>query len=328
MNAASATARNLILGMLMGTALLCAHANADQPATMVRIGVLTPLGGASAEAGLREGLSELDYIEGKNLIIESREYGQSSDAMRSAAADLVRSRVDLIVVIGTQATRAVLSATSTIPVVFLSGDPISAGLAANLAHPGANATGISTQSTDLIAKRLKLLRQIAPRTRRFVMLVNPGSPMYAAILGETQRAARMLRIRVSTLNAGNADELDAALRGLQRNAGDALVVSSDAFFIGNKDRVGDAVRKAQLPTLVPTRDYWGEGVLMSYGPSLNWASRRAAAYVDKILKGAKPADLPIEQGSKLELVIDLRVARELGLKVSQELLLRADEVIR
>jgi putative ABC transport system substrate-binding protein len=324
----SHTVRCLLLGAAIGTASLSPTAGADQPPIVARIGVLTPLGGTSAEAGLREGLSELGYIEGRNLTIEWRRYEQSSDAMRSAAADLVRSRVDLIVVVGTQAARAALSATSTIPVVFLSGDPIGAGLAASLAHPGANATGISSQSTDLIAKRLQLLQQIAPRTRHFIMLMNPDSPMYAAILRGTQNAARTLHIHVGTLNAGNTDELDAALRGIQRNAGYALIVSSDAFFIGNKDRIGDAVRRAKLPTLVPTKDYWGEGVLMSYGPSLNWASRSAAAYVDKILKGAKPGDLPIEQGSKLELIIDLRVARELGLKVSQELLFRADEVIR
>jgi putative ABC transport system substrate-binding protein len=277
---------------------------------------------------LRESLRELGYVEGKSLILESQQYEQSSDAIRAAAAALVRSGVDLIVVNGTQATRAVLSATSTIPVVFLSGDRINAGLAVSLAHPGGNATGISSQSTELIAKRLQMLRQIAPRTHHFVMLANPASPMYAAIVGETQNAASTLRIHVSIAKASNADELAAALHGIPRNAGYALIVSSDAFFIGNRDRIGDAARKAKLPTLVPTRDYRGEGVLMSYGPSLREVVRYVAADIDKILKGAKPGDLPIEQGTKLELIIDARIARELGLKVPQELLFRADEVIR
>jgi putative ABC transport system substrate-binding protein len=152
--------------------------------------------------------------------------------------------------------------------------------------------------------------------------------MYAAILRETQKAADTLGIRVSTLNAANTDELDSALRGIQHKAGYALMVSSDAFFIGNKDRIGDAVGKGKLPTLVPTKTYWSEGVLMSYGPSLRGQVRIVAAYVDKIMKGTKPGDLPIEQDSKLELVINLRVAHHVGLKVPQELLFLADEVIR
>jgi putative tryptophan/tyrosine transport system substrate-binding protein len=280
------------------------------------------------ELALVEGLSALGYVEGRNLTINWRQYEQSGEAIRAAAAELVQSRVDLIIVNGTQAARAVLSETSSTPVVFLSADPISAGLAASLAHPGANATGISTQSTELIAKRLQLLRQIAPRTRHIVMLVNPDSPMYGAILREAHKAARAQRIRISTLDAGDADELSAALRGVQGKAGYALIVSSDAFFIANRDTIGSAVRKAKLPTLVPTNNYWGDGVLMSYGPNLAELLRRVAVYVDKILKGAKPADLPIEQSTKLELIIDSHVAREMGLKVPQELLIRADKVIQ
>lgn len=312
----------------MAAALLCCMAHAEDKA-VARVGALKPVGGDRVvEVALAESLSALGYVEGRNLTIDWQQYEQSNEAMRSAAAALVQSRVDVIVVNGTQAARAVLSETSNIPVVFLSADPISAGLAASLAHPGANATGISTQSTELIAKRLQLLRQIAPRTRHFVMLVNPDSPMYGAILREAQKAARAQRVRLSTLDASNADELSAALRGMQGKAGYALIVTSDAFFIANRDAIGSAVRKAKLPTLVPTNNYWGDGVLMSYGPNIEALLRRVAVYVDKILKGAKPADLPIEQSTKLELIIDSRVARELGLKVPQELLERADEVIR
>jgi len=324
-SAVSRALRGVALGLVIGLQLLSARA--DQLPNVAHIGVLTPLGDLSAEEGLREGLSELGYVEGKNLTIEWRRYAQSSDAMRSAAADLVRSRVDLIVAIGTQAARAALSETSTIPIVFVSGDPVGTGLAASLAHPGANATGLSSQTTELMAKRLQLLQQIAPGTRRVIMLVNQDSPLRAAVVEEAQKAARTLRMDIAPLNAGNPAELDAALHAIQRRAGTALIVSSDVFFIANRDKIADAVRKAKLPTLVPNRDYWGEGVLMAYGSGLRELDHRAAVYIDKILRGNKPANLPIEQGS-VRLVIDLRTARDLGLKVPEGLLYRADEVMR
>jgi putative ABC transport system substrate-binding protein len=319
--------RHFLIAAATTLSMLPVLAPAGAAPTIVRIGVLMP-SGSDSETGLREGLSELGYIEGENLRIESRPYAQSTDALQSAAADLVRSGVDVIVAVGTQAARAALSATSTIPVVFLSGDPVASGLAASLARPGANATGVSTQTTELMAKRLELLRQIVPRIRRANLLVNPDNPLHAAVLDETRKVARTLRIDIIPLNARNADELDAALRGIRRNGADAFIVTSDTFFRVSKDKIGNAVRKAKLPTLVPTKDYQGDGVLMSYGPSLSWGAHRAAAYVDKILKGARPAELPIEQVSKFELVIDLRAAHELGIKVPQELLVRADEVIR
>ena len=325
MRAAPATFRGLTL--LIG-ALVWFTALPDELLVVKRIGVLTPLGEISAEEGMTEGLSELGYTEGKNLTIEWQRYPQSVDALRSAAADLVRSRVDLIVADGTQAARAVLSETSTIPVVFISGDPVGSGLAASLAHPGANATGLSTQTSDLMAKRLQLLQQLAPRTQRIILLLNPASPLHEAVLRETRQAGRMLRIDIVPLTARNADELDVALRGLKHRASDAFVVSSDVFFMVSKDKITDAARRTRLPTLVPTRDYRADGVLLSYGPNLKEMNHRAAIYVDRILKGAKPADLPIEQGSKFELIIDLRVARELGIKVPQDLLYLADEVIR
>jgi len=318
----------LFVGLAIGAALLSLSVRAEQPPIHIRIGVLTPPENSSAEQGLQEGLKELGYVEGQNIAFEWRRYEQSGDAIRKAAVDMVHSKVDLIVALSTQATRSVLSETSSIPVVFVSGDPVGGGLAASLAHPGGNATGVSSQSTDLIAKRLQLLLQIAPRTKRVVLLVNPDSPLHTVFEEEARSAGGRLRIRVHALNARNAEELDETLRGLQHRAADAVMLSSDTFFIVNKDKIGKAVRKAKLPAVVPTKDYRGDGVLMSYGSNLNWMMRRAAAYADKILKGAKPGDLPIEQSSKLELIIDLRVARELGLNVPQDLLVRADEVIR
>ena len=321
------SARKLLGAIMIGGALLSSPVQSDQ-ARMARIGVLTPPNNDAAERGLREGLKELGYVEGQNLTLEWRRYAQSSDAIRAAAEDLVRSKVDLIVALSTQAARSALSTTSTIPVVFMSGDPIGGGLAASLAHPGANATGVSSQSTDLIAKRLQLLLQIAPRVRHVLLLVNPDSPLHAVFAEEAERVGRTLHIRIDTLTARNASELDSALRQLHSSGSEALMVSSDLFFSVNKSKIGDAVRKARLPAMAPTKEYQADGVLMSYGSSIEWMSRRVVVYADKILKGAKPGDLPVEQGSTLELVIDQRAARELGLKVPQELLLRADEVIR
>jgi putative ABC transport system substrate-binding protein len=230
MSAALVTVRSLILVTATAAALLYSTARAVQPPNIVRIGVLVSLGDASAEAGLREGLSELGYSESRNLNIDWRRYAESTEAIRSAASDLVQSRVDLIVALSSPSARAALSLTSTIPVVFISADPVGAGLAASLAHPGANATGVSGQSTDLEAKRLQLLLEIASLTRDVTMLVNPDSPLYPVFLEQRQKVARALRIRIGTLNARNADETrrgtagDRAPRGqrIHRHLGHSL----------------------------------------------------------------------------------------------------------
>ena len=315
----------LMVAALAMSPLLAAHA--DPVPGVVRIGALTPLVMTSPEEGLRQGLAELGYVEGRNLIIERRR-AESGDDLRSAAEDLVRSKVNLIVALTTTAARAALSATATIPVVFISGDPVGTGLAESLAYPGGNATGVSTLSTELMPKRLELLQQVAPHVRRVILLGNPGNPLQAGVLREARKAGEALHMHIVAVDARNAVELDAALRGLQHRASDAFMVTSDVLFLGNRAKVAAAVAKARLPGIFPWRDYHDAGVLMSYGASPKEMGRQAAAYVDRILKGAKPADLPIEQSSKYELVIDLRVARELGLKVPQELLFRADEVIR
>ena len=326
MSSSSVTRCKLLVVAALAMSLL-PGAHADPVPSVVRIGTLTPLVTTSPEEGLREGLAELGYVEGRNLIIERRS-AESTDGLQSAAADLVRSKVNLIVAFTTQAARAALSATSTIPVVFLSGDPVGTGLAASLAHPGANASGVSTLSTELMPKRLELLRQVAPQVRRVILLGNPSSPLQAGVLKEAHKAGEALRMQVVAVDARSAAELDAALRRLQHRAHDGFMVSSDLLFLTNRAKVAAAVAKAKLPGIFPWRDYHDVGVLMSYGASTREMGRRAAAYVDKILKGAKPADLPVEQSSKYELVIDLRVAHELGLKVPEILLQRADAVIR
>ncbi len=326
MSSSSITSCKLLMVVALAMSLRPV-AYADPVPTEVRIGALAPLVMTSPEEGFRLGLAELGYVEGRNLIIERRR-AESSDGLRSAAEDLVRSKVNLIVAFGTQAARAALSATATIPVVFVSGDPVGTGLAESLAHPGGNATGVSTLSTELIPKRLELLKQVAPRVRRVILLGNPSSPLQAGVLKEARKAGEALHMQVVAVDARNAAELDAALRRLQHRASDGFMVSSDLLFLANRAKVAAAVARARLPSMVPWRDYHDVGVLMSYGASTKEMGRQAAGYVDKILKGAKPADLPIAQSSQYDLVIDLRVARKLGLKVPQELLFRADEVIR
>ena len=321
MSVASAVIRSAVL---MGAVTLSALAHADHPASMPRIGVLN----VPIEQFLRQGLRELGYVEGKNIIIESRRSDGSEQELQSLAAELVRSKVDVIVTAGSPTARAVLAATTTVPLVFSAGDPVSTGLVKSLVKPGGNATGVSVLSTELMAKRVDLLHQIVPRVRRIVCLTNSSNPIGPLQLEEAQKAAHALGIQLIALDAGVEAELDRALQQLSRSSADGFLVSVDLFLMANKSKITRAVRKARLPAVYPYREYLGAGTLASYGPDLNETARKLAAYVDKILKGAKPGDLPIEQLSKYELVIDLRAARELNIKVPQELLYRADEIIR
>ena len=326
MSSSSAASRTLLMVVALAMNLLPV-AHADPALGVVRIGALLPLVKMSPEEGLRQGLADLGYVEGRNLIMERRR-AETSDGLRSAAEDLVRSKVNLIVTLSTPAAHAALSATATIPVVFVSGDPVATGLAQSLAHPGGNASGVASLSTELIPKRLELLQQVAPHVRRVILLGNPDSQLQAGVLKEARKAGKALRIEVVAVDARNAAELDTALRGLQHRAPDGFMVSSDVLFLANSSKVAAAVARARLPGIFPWRDYHDAGILMSYGSSTREMGRQLATYVDKILKGASPADLPIAQSSKYDLVIDLRVARALGLKVPQELLLLAEEVLR
>jgi len=214
------------------------------------------------------------------------------------------------------------------PIVFVSGDPVATGLAASLAKPGGNATGVSVVSTELFPKRLEYLHWLAPRARRIAFLTNSSNPIASTQLEATQKAAQLLGVQLVKLDARNESELRTVLHALERGAADGAIVSNDLVYRSTASKVAQVIRKARLPAIFPYRQYLNEGGLMSYGPDPRDVGRKLAVYVDKILKGAKPTDLPIEQLSKYELVIDLRVARELNLTVPQELLLRADEVIR
>jgi putative ABC transport system substrate-binding protein len=323
---ASMTVRCVIMAFVVGTVLGSRTAHADQSATVPRIGALI-YPNPPVEEGLREGLRDLGYIEGKSIVIEWR-YARTEEELHSAATELAHSKPDVIVVFGTPIARAALEATKIIPVVFSAGDPVATGLAASLGKPGGNATGLSLIFTELTAKRLEFLRSLAPGARRIGCLINPANPVGALQFEEAQKAARTLGLQLLKLDARNAGELDAVLRALPRSGAHAVLITGDGLFYMNRTKIAEATRKAKLPAMAPSKEYQIDGLLVSYGPSLKETARKMAAYVDKILKGAKPADLPIEQISNYELVINLRVARAMGLKVPQELLLRADEVIR
>jgi len=313
---------------IVGAILLFAQLHADELPTP-RIGALVlPLGRSPFDEGLRQGLREFGYIEGKTIVIEWRRSLGPDEELRKLAADLARSKAQVIVVYGTPATRAVLEATTTIPVVFGSGAPVESGLVPSLARPGGNATGVSVIITELTEKRLELLHQVAPRARRIAYLMNSSNPIAAAQLDAALKAARTLGLELLTLDARNADELDTRLAAMVRSEANGVLIGADPLLDASRSKIAAAVRKARLPAISPFREYHDEGVLLSYGTNQAEVGRKMAGYIHKILKGAKPSDLPIEQLSNYVLVIDLRVARLLGLKISRELQMRADEVIR
>jgi putative ABC transport system substrate-binding protein len=278
------------------------------------------------EESLREGLSGLGYVEGRNLTTE-RQRGDSEESLRAAAGALVRMRVDAIVAFGTPAARAAMSVTSSIPIVFISGDPVGTGLAGSLARPGGNATGVSTLNVELIPKRLELLQQVVPRARRIMLLGNPNSALHPQVLKHAQMGASALHMHLIVLDVRNKDELEAALRRIRHGDADALIPSTDVLFLSNRSKIAEAVGKAKLPAIFPWPDDHDSRVLMAYGASARDMGLRAASYLDRILRGANPATLPIEQLSKYELIISVRAAKDLGIQIPQEILLRADEVV-
>jgi putative ABC transport system substrate-binding protein len=314
--------------LTVGIALLLgAAADSAAPADPPRIGFLTR-GPGPVQEGFHQGLRELGYVEGKNILIDWR-FGETGQELRALAEALVKGKVEVIVATSTPAARAAMQGTATIPVVFAAvGDPVASGFAASLARPGRNGTGVSIVATELTAKRLEFLHQLAPKARRITCLVNLSNPIAARILEETEIAARTLGVRLQTLDARNGRELDALLQTLEKNPPEAVLVEGDGLYLANKGKVAAVVRKARIPAIFPYDDFHEHGALMSYGPSLREAGRLAAGYVDKILKGANPSELPIQQISRFELIIDLRLARELGIDVPRALLARADRVIK
>jgi len=329
MSTASPILRICVLGFAISITALTLPTTAAPPAAVPRIGVLLPQALASpAEVDLRSAFGELGYVEGQNVVITWRRIGDSVDDARPYAAEFVRSREDLILVLTTSAARAAMALTNTTPIVFVAGDPVTTGLVKSLAKPGSNATGVSVVSPAMTAKRLDLLHQLLPHARRIAFLRNPSNANVALQFAEAQKAAAQFGMRLETFDARDGPEMDVAMRAIRRSTPDAILVASDLGLLTQSEKIASSIHKAKIPAVFPWREYHQHGALMSYGPNLKDTMRRAAAYVVKVLNGAKPADLPVEEVSKYDLVVDLRIAQELKIQVPQEILFRADEVIR
>jgi putative ABC transport system substrate-binding protein len=293
-----------------------------------KIGLLdTGLGAAFAVPFMRK-LVELGYVEGKNVVIERKSAEGNTERLKDLAADLVRQQVDVIVTAGTPAAFAAKKATSTIPIVLgANSDPVGVGLVESLARPGRNATGNSLMAPDLSAKRLDILHTLDPGISRFAILWDSSNPGMAARVRETRIAADQSHVLLHTVGPRNLNELDTAFADLLNARPDALLVTAETFTRQHLARILDFANDNKIPAMFEDSSYVAAGGLMSYGPDYEDVFRKAAIFVDKILKGAKPADLPIEQPTKFELVINLKTAKALGLEIPPKLLALADRVI-
>jgi putative ABC transport system substrate-binding protein len=279
-------------------------------------------------AAFREGLRELGYVEGQSIKIESRWAEGNYDRLPGLAADLVRLKVDVIVTYGTPVSQAAKRATGTIPIVMAAIiDPVASGLVTSIARPGGNLTGQSMMSPDLVAKQLEILKEVVPKVSRVAVLWNPANAGNAPQARHAQDAAGALCVRLQSLGARGPSEIDSAFTGMTNEQAGAVIVLVDAMLQENRTRITDLAARHRLPAAYGLSEYAEVGGLLAYGPDRLGMFRHAVTYVDKILKGAKPGDLPIEQPQKFELIVNLKTARALGLTMSQSLLLRADQVI-
>jgi ABC-type uncharacterized transport system substrate-binding protein len=327
---ARANRREFIALLGGATAAWPLAALAEQPAMPV-VGFLHPLSVHAVGDQLRafhQGLKEAGFVDGENVAIEYRWADNRTDRLPALAAELVRRRVAVIATVGTSAF-AVKAATTTIPIVFVGGeDPVKLGLVASLARPGGNLTGINWLGGELAAKRLELLRQLLPAATRVAVLVNPAFATLTEItLRDVETAARAMGLQIQVLNADTSREIDAAFEIIGRERPDALIVGPGPFFNSRRVQMAQLAARYAVPAIHTTRLEAEAGGLMSYGPSLTDAYRQAGGYTGRILKGAKPADLPVVQATKFELVINAQTARMLGLTVLPSLLAIADEVI-
>ena len=303
----------------------------QQRSKVARIGLLEA-SSASSSAKSREalirGLRELGYMEGKNIIIEERWADGKYEHLPGLAAELVQMKVDVILAGGTPAVQAAQQATTTIPIVMVrTGDPVGSGFVASLARPGRNITGPSNIIVEVASKYLELLRAAVPTLSRVTVLVNPANPIHSDFLKRVQATEKTNSVTISPVEASTASQIEAAFAAMTRERAGALIVLGDPFFSSQARRIAGLAAQPRLPTMFWTRGPVESGGLMSYGQNNAEHYYRAATYVDKILKGAKPGDLPVEQATKIELVINLKTAKAIGLTVPQQLILQADKVI-
>jgi putative ABC transport system substrate-binding protein len=327
--------RGVALAAVLAVSLIAAPlaADAQQAGKAPRIGVLSltpPSDRPHLLAAFRQRLRELGWVEGHNIVIDYRYAEGRVDRLPDLAAELVRLKVDLIVAsAGTQAATAAKNATETIPIVMIFvRDPVGTGLIASLARPGGNVTGVSgTAGLEWVAKQLELLKETVPKIRRVAILSNPDNAYHQFAIKELNVAARSLGLHLQLLEARGPNEFDGAFAAMAKERVEALLVLSDAIFNSHRTRLADLAARSRLPAAYGVRDSVEAGGLMSYGPSILDSYRRAATYVDQILKGTKPAELPVEQPTKYELLINMKTAKALGLTIPQSMLLRADRVI-
>jgi putative ABC transport system substrate-binding protein len=320
----------LVVALALSSIAAPLAVDAQRPEKLYRIGMLertsTAINAANLE-GFRQGLRELGYVEGKSFVIEYRSADGRDERFPGLAAELVRLKVDLILTRGTPAALAAKNATGTIPVVITGlADPVGQGVVASLARPGGNVTGLTSQTNEIYAKRVGLLRELVPRATRLAALFNMSNASIPPAWKEVETAARSLAIQPQLLDVRKPEDLTPAFDGAMRQRADALVVGIDTLTQANQRLIVDLAAKHRLPAIYASTEF--AGGLVIYGVNYSDQYRRAASFADRIFKGAKPADLPVEQPTKFELVIDTRTAKALGLTIPPSLLLRADQVIQ
>ena len=318
---------------LVALLVLPSTADAQQPAKVPRIGFLCPCSPSGSRyqryQEFRQGLRELGYVEGQTIALESRWAEEQYDRLPGLAAELVRLKVDVIMTVTSPATQGASRATTTIPIVMTGiVDPVASGFVASLARPGGNVTGLSIMAPELVGKQLQLLKEVVPKVGRMALLWNPANVGDPPQVREAEGAARTLGVRLQLLEVRRPDEIGRAFAAMARERAGAAIVVVDPLLNDQRARVVDFAAKGRLPVVYGVREGAEAGALMAYGANLADLFRRAATYVDKILKGAKPADLPVEQPTRFELVVNMKAAKTLGLTIPPSVLIRADQVIQ
>ena len=323
----TALASILFAGAMLAVAVTV---EAQQPKKIPRIGYLSTGSRSSAvDEAFQQGLRDFGYIEGQNITIEYRSTEGMAERLPNLATELVQLKVDIIVVGGSPATQAPKNATKTIPIVMTNvTDPVGIGLVASLAHPGGNVTGLSNVGSDLGGKQLELLKEAFPKISRVAVLSDSAIPGNALWLREMKVAAEAFRITLQPVDVHRPDDFERAFSAIKKEHASALSVLRNGVNNNYRARIVDFAAKSRLPAMYPDREFVEMGGLMSYGPNFVDLFRRAATYVDKILKGAKPADLPVEQPTKFEFIVNLKAAKQIGLKIPPNVLARADKVIK
>jgi putative ABC transport system substrate-binding protein len=321
-----------VVGLTLSLVAAPLVAQAQQPGKVHRIGFLGN-STAALEANLvgpfREGLRDLGYVEGRSVLIEYRWAEGKYERFPALISELLALKVDVIVTAGTPATLAVKKATTSVPLVMIAvGDPVGTGVVPSLSQPGGNVTGLTSISTEMDAKRLELLREVVPNVSHIAVLWNAASPLQVLAEKQVQAAARALRMKVLSLGVRTQEDIDGAFVAMVKERPDALLVLADRLLLHHRARIMDFAARQRLPGVHAYRELVEAGGLMSFGPSYADMHRRAAYFVDRILKGAKPGDLPVERPATFDLVINLKTANALGLTIPQSVLLRATEVIR